>query len=96
MTFSNEPFFKKFSSNLPTFPEMEEIDKVIKKSLCSNVSIFRDTTKYLYDLGGKRISLDINTIVQTSQSENTALGSTAGYSATHKSFHLSDKTIKQI
>ena len=55
MTFSNEPFFKKFSSNLPTFPEMEEIDKVIKKSLCSNVSIFRDTTKYLYDLGGKRI-----------------------------------------
>ena len=46
-------------------------------------------------LGGKRISLDINTIVQTSQSENTALGSTAGYSATHKSFHLSDKTITE-
>lgn len=46
-------------------------------------------------LGGKRIDLDISTIIQTSQSDNTPLGDTAGYSATHRKFHLSNKTITE-
>lgn len=46
-------------------------------------------------LGGKRIDLDISTIVQTSQSDNTPLGDTAGYSATHRKFHISNKSITE-
>lgn len=46
-------------------------------------------------LGGERIDLDISTIVQTSQSDSTPLGDTAGYSATHRKFHIANKSITE-
>lgn len=46
-------------------------------------------------LGGKRVSLDINTIVQTGESGATPLGSTAGYSATMRSFDICKKSIQE-
>lgn len=46
-------------------------------------------------LGGHRIKLDISTIVQTSESNNTPLGDTAGYSATQRGFDLSNKSITE-
>lgn len=46
-------------------------------------------------LGGKRIDLNISTIVQTSETSTTPMGSTAGYSATHKTIKFEQKSITE-